>query len=231
MVIAGLLLATTASAFQPSTNQSGHEVSWDVMPVHWAYEHEGSPDSLDHGQALMAVREAFNAWNAVPGARVRFIEDDGGTPADELNVVYWDDDWKWDPDILALTSTWSKESGTLVQFSIAMNGSDPDWDTSGRETAMDLQNALAHEVGHALGLAHDNDHGDATMAPTAAPGETRKRDLHRSDEAGARYLYPGAHGEPLHCSTTHAPTHLWWVLGLGLAGVLRTRRRPSPQET
>lgn len=230
MLLAGLLLSTSALAYQPSTNKHGNEVSWEVMPVHWAYVDEGRPADVPREEAVHAVREAFAEWNAVLGARVRFIEDDGTTPEFDVNLVYWDDEWAWDPDILALTATWSTRSGELVNFSIGINARDPAWATDGRKDAMDLQNALTHEVGHALGLAHDPQHADATMAPTASEGETRKRDLHRSDEDGARSIYPG---DPtaLHCATADAPPSLLWTLAISVLAALGTRRRNDAPST
>lgn len=227
MLIAGLLFATPTLAFEPSTNGHGAEVSWEVMPVHWAYVDEGRPNNVEAERARIAVREAFASWNAVNGARVRFIEDDGTTPADELNLVYWEPEWSWSSDILALTSTWSRPDGDLVAFSIGINAEDPVWSTEGDRDAMDLQNAITHEVGHALGLAHDPRHADATMAPTASEGETRKRNLHRSDEAGARFLYPDVGAA---CSSVEATPSLLWTLAVGLLTALGRRRRDEPDE-
>lgn len=230
MLIAGLLLTTTAVAFEPSVNRHGAEVQWERMPVYWAYDDAGRPDDVSRAEAVDAIRASFEAWNEVRGARVRFIEDDGLTPPDELNHVYWDDAWSWDDDILALTSTWSREDGSLARFDIAINAVHPPWSVDGSSEHMDLQNAMTHEVGHALGLAHDKQVRDATMAPTAGLGETRKRDLHRSDQQGARYLYPGS--ATASCSSTRTPPSLLWTLALGVLvalGVRRGRRKETPR--
>ena len=75
--------------------------------------------------------------------------------------------------------------------------------------------------------AVDAGDAEATMAPTASEGEVRKRDLHRSDEDGARFIYPGE-VIPLHCSATEAPPSLLWTLAIGvLAAFGMRRRRPT----
>lgn len=205
MLLAAWLVVTPALAFEPNTNDAGAETAWDVMPVWWRYEDAGRPANLTRDEAEAAVRGAFESWNNAPGARVRFIEDDGNVADAEVNRIVWQPAWSWDSDILALTRTWTLPDGEIVHFDVTLNAEDPVWSTSGANDTMDLQNAMTHEVGHALGLGHDEEHASATMAPTASPGETRKRDLHRSDEDGARYLYPATEAAPIACSTTPAP--------------------------
>jgi len=53
----------------------------------------------------------------------------------------------------------------------------------------DVQNTVMHELGHALGLAHNADDSDAVMFPGAQPQETKKRKLSADDEAGLVELY------------------------------------------
>ncbi|MFK7928674.1 MAG: matrixin family metalloprotease [Myxococcota bacterium] len=215
------LLLIQALAFQPTTTETGVERSWEEMPVHWRYDDSERPEYLSEDAVLEAVRASFESWNAVPNARVRFIEDDGGVPESEVNVVYWQPEWSWDEDVLAITSTWAAESGEILKFRIAINAKDPDWGTDGHRQSMDVQNALTHEVGHSLGLAHDPRHGEATMAATAKRGEVRKRDLHSSDQEGARYLYPGPNAGTSSCSSAPEPAFLALFAPL----ILAVRRR------
>ena len=56
--------------------------------------------------------------------------------------------------------------------------------------SMDLQNTATHEAGHFVGLAHNPEDAETTMAATAAPGETKKRSLTEDDEAGVCAIYP-----------------------------------------
>jgi hypothetical protein len=55
----------------------------------------------------------------------------------------------------------------------------------------DLESALTHEAGHALGLAHSDD-PNATMFSTTLPGETSLRTLEADDEAGICAVYPAS---------------------------------------
>ncbi len=57
-----------------------------------------------------------------------------------------------------------------------------------KATRYDLQNTLAHEFGHLLGLDHSAESA-ATMYGGAPPLETLKRDLHADDVAGVCTLY------------------------------------------
>jgi len=216
------LLLSQALAFEPSTTDAGVERAGEEMPVPWRYDDSHRPDHLSQDAVAQAVRDSFESWNAVPGARVRFIEDDGGVPESEVNVVYWQPEWSWDADILAITSTWAAESGEILQFRIAINARDPEWATDGHRRSMDVQNALTHEVGHSLGLAHDPRHGEATMAATAKRGEVRKRDLHSSDQEGARYLYPGPDAPTSSCSSSPEPS--LFLLFAPLFATIRRRR-------
>jgi MYXO-CTERM domain-containing protein len=119
----------------------------------------------------------------------------------------------------------------------------------------DVQNVLTHELGHVIGLDHncyvaagrsqasraDNlgrpvpscaeataELREATMYPSARPGETEKRDLSPDDVQGVCGVYPaGEGGEGGGCAVgTAAPGRGGLAVGLlGLAALARRRRR------
>lgn len=121
---------------------------------------------------------------------------------------------------LALTSVFLKGSGEIVDADIEINVfNHPQWEVSGDMShlvsagAIDLQNTLSHEVGHVLGFDHscwdpltgpqplDGDKpltpcasdpklAEATMAPTAPPGDVNKRVLHEDDRQAVCDVYP-----------------------------------------
>lgn len=223
-----LLLLASAHAFQPTLTGDGHETRWATMPVGWTYIDEDRPVDLDEAEVRAAATDAFAVWSEVPEADVWLREVAADGAPDEINTVHWLAPWPFDPKVLAMTSTWSTDDGEVTRFTIALNSQHHAWSTDGEPKRADLQNTLTHEVGHALGLDHDPVHDDATMAPTARLGETHKRELHVSDEAGAAYLYPPDTAAPIACHSAAIPTGA----PLGLLGLLTlvARRRPTDSE-
>ena len=93
----------------------------------------------------------------------------------------------------------------------------------------DLQNTLTHELGHALGLAHNNADPSVVMYPGAPTGQVSKRVLAADDKAGLAFLYGNptdsttAQGTPMAgCqSITAGP----WAIAAVLVLVALARRR------
>ena len=84
----------------------------------------------------------------------------------------------------------------ILEFDITIN-SNVGWSTDltcpGHNCgALDLQNVMTHEIGHALDLYHVSEPAQAelTMAPGAAMGETKKRDLGAGEVLALRRIYP-----------------------------------------
>jgi hypothetical protein len=126
----------------------------------------------------------------------------------------------YEPNQLALTSAFVRASGEIVDADIEINAfNHPTWVVSGdpitllEQGAIDLQNTLSHEVGHVLGFDHscwdpvngpqplngdkpltpcadDPELAQATMAPTAPPGDVNKRVLHADDRRALCEVYP-----------------------------------------
>jgi hypothetical protein len=128
----------------------------------------------------------------VDGADVAFVEDEApddlGVAPDDVNLVYLDPAWPFGDDALAMTSAWSDRDGNLLAFDIQVSPT-ARWTTDGDPQAYDLEAALTHEVGHALGIEHST-RPAATMFATQGPGEAWRRALHPDDEAAASFLYP-----------------------------------------
>ena len=225
------LLCSPALAWETLTNTSGSEIRWPVMPIEFGI----NPDNeagLDEAGAEMAVRRAAMVWTEVEAADIDFevgMTDVAQSGHDGQAAVYFKHDWEQDPELLALTSNWSTSEGVIISFDIGINTEHHDWSLDGEEGRADLQNTMAHEFGHVLGLGHELDEPSATMWSTSPRGETAKRDLHAFDELGALYLYPRQDAEdptPSACST--APVMGFWLLGLML---LSRRSDPETGET
>ncbi|MCK6569730.1 matrixin family metalloprotease [Myxococcota bacterium] len=192
----GTLLGwSSASAYALKTTDDGQAIRWHDA-FGYAISSAGARD-LDDGRVVDAVHGAFAPWLRVDGARLsisyagRTETPVGFDPGSKnVNTIAWSREaWPFEPDALAMTVTAHQQStGRLVDGDILINEADYSWGLGGA-AENDLVNALTHEVGHLLGLAH-SDVPEATMFARAEPWETQKTTLAADDEAGLRALYP-----------------------------------------
>lgn len=185
-------------AFELRHTEDGDVVRWSALPVSYAL-------ADDEDEVQDAMRAAFSHWEGVDGADVAFVEeappDALAVAPDAVNVVYLDPSWPFGDSALAMTSAWSDRDGHLLAFDIQVNPTAA-WSTDGDPAAYDLEAALTHEVGHALGIEH-SPRPEATMFATQGPGEAWRRGLHPDDEAAAAFLYPAPADGP---DATLSPT-------------------------
>jgi hypothetical protein len=160
----------------------------------------------------------------------------------------------YEPNQLALTSVFLKSSGEIVDADIEVNVfNHPNWELSDdmaqliSSGSIDLQNTLSHEVGHVLGFDHscwdpatgpqplDGDKplpacssdpllAEATMAPTAPPGDVSKRVLHQDDRNAVCDIYPPDTGDGGCAIAGGAPPPFATVLALLALAWVRLRR-------
>jgi hypothetical protein len=192
-----LLLASLAHADElPSmVNAVGSAIRWNAWPI--PYQVNGANDAaLSPDGAVFSVVSAASAWSDVSDTAVAF-KFEGSTSSsvaeyDAVNGVFFLADWPLDPEMLAVTSVWTTNDGAAVGFDMQVNTADHAWSLEGAADAADLQNALTHEFGHALGIGHLDKSPEATMYPSAPDGETRKRDLSDDDRWVVMNFYPPA---------------------------------------
>ena len=183
-----------------------------------------------------AAMEAAATWSA-PSANTSVaitISSSSGLPAGavfdhESTISFRTSSWDapaYPASALALTTIWTS-GGRIIETDTEINAVDPrfHWAVLPDDPAVamlasqdDLQNALTHEMGHVLGLAHpcylgvvpdppalDNfgqpelgcsdpmlssDVRAATMFPTAAPGNIGERSLSPDELTALQDLYP-----------------------------------------
>jgi len=220
-------------------NSAGNPIRWATMPIEYAID--GNNDAgIDPDGAVGAVVAAASAWGDIEGSLADFqfrgATSEPAAAHDDVNAVFFQSDWEYDPDLLALTSVWSYETGVAVGFDMQVNTMDHDWslDASKERDKADVQNALAHEFGHALGVGHLEKSPEATMYPSSPPGETMKRDLSDEDVWIALNFYPGDgavleaptdDAAPGFCAVAAGPGGVVPMLGGLVAAALVARRR------
>ena len=128
-------------------------------------------------------------------------------PENDENLIIWrEESWDKASAIVAHTAlTYDPSDGVIYNADIEFNAVDhtfelltpemvanpkSDWLADGSMSGpYDVQNILTHEIGHFLGLHHEETIVEATMFPTGEALELLKRDLHPDDVNGLCYLY------------------------------------------
>jgi MYXO-CTERM domain-containing protein len=244
LVAAGVLGASApADAFVRYLTDSNAPFVWTQVSIPiTGYPNDFTQTSMTGDQVANAVQQAAAAWSAGSNA-CTYLElvptlSTAATPLavnDGHNtVIFHSAVWchvgsggkcnvEYDPSALAVTTdTANTATGQIYDADIEVNLLDYQWadvvaDPSLTD-AMDLQNALTHEMGHLIGLDHtcfdlltsksgvrpDGNDGQpipdcatasadvqaTTMFPSAMPGDTEKRTLAPDDQLAVCTIYP-----------------------------------------
>ena len=205
-----VILPSLAWCYSLKKTDDGVPLRWPEGAVPYAIDEHGSLDVFGRSE-LGAVRAAMSTWNAIPGARVRLLA--APSTDDPPARVTWWQDWDDQVDALAVTVvTYDVETGDIVDAEIRIND-EVEWTIADSRSVdgqrYDVQNTIAHEVGHLMGLAHSEADEQATMFPTSAPWEVIKRDLASDDLAGFAHLYGvGAPDDPSEPAVRTAGCHM-----------------------
>lgn len=144
---------------------------------------------IDKDAATAAISASFAAWDSVDLSNAYFtVNPTGGAsgPAvDGNNTVGWVG--LVPKQVLAAAWVWTDESDTVTEADIFFNSLHK-WGvftSCNQQDRYEVGNVGTHEIGHVVGLDHlSAECGCATMHPTAAKGEVRKRTLTTGDRSG-----------------------------------------------
>lgn len=206
LLFAALVLFASSSAFayKVRTTSGGTPLRWPAGTVDVVVALDRGPANVNVLDAQAAAVMAFSMYTdtlhtMAPDVVLSLaMTDDRMTEGnDGKNVVRWVmHDWAeyYDPGALAVTLTsYDSYTGRITDADIVVNAAEYPWEASSDPAACtnayDLQNVLTHEVGHVLGLGHEQGDTDATMYPSSGMCETKKRDLDADDDAGLARLY------------------------------------------
>lgn len=226
-----MLTCQQVFAFELIFDESDNVYHWEKETIVFHYSHEGAPEHMDEESTVAAVAAAAEAWSKIEGAQIELLLNQDVQPEsidrdDNFNTIFWQQEWPFDGELLALTSLWANEVGTVRGFDISLHHNKP-WFLGQDDQAFDFENSMSHEFGHVLAFSHP-DVLEATMHGSTALGEIKKRDLHWDDEEAVRFMYPPFNGRGVFgCSTAPMAGGLWLWLPLGLAGLLRRQQTSS----
>jgi hypothetical protein len=229
-LLAALLIAPTGEAYTMMQNDYGQPLYWRQMPIQFSINPD-NPFGLGEDEVEDAVLSAAEAWEDV-GAAIEF-EYLGLTDVDEMdfdqqNVIFFDESWEQGESKAAMTYNWSTEDGAIVSFDVGLNADGFEWTTDELDPVMDIENVMAHELGHVLGLGHSDIDDLATMWETTQSGELIKRNLRPDDENGLLANYGADVPMGVACSSSGGPSSaLSWMVGAIAAGLCLRRRRDN----
>ncbi len=224
------LTATVAHAYELKKDRDGDVVRWNG-PIRLVVDKD-LDEKLDAPGALEAVKAAVKTWaSAMPNVDVAVEVGDTAAAASTIGVI--DHDWPYDDGVMGVAILKiDYTNNRIVEADVFFNAAQnqfrvlgPDSKRGGRFA--DVQNTVTHELGHALGLQHEQTREDAVMYPLAYNGDVDKRQLSTDDVAGLDVLYPLTHPESsspqLGCSSSSASA----PVALALALLALARRRLS----
>lgn len=188
-----LLLPLSLKAYAPS----GWAWASHNMPVFYEINQNGTPDCDGEFEAIQG---AFETWENVSTSWIDFtyagLTSRTPTIDDGYCTIAWvESGWTSlpeNPSYKEVSVVYVQESfGVIYECDQYFNGEYWNWSTTGQSNRFDVENVAAHEAGHWVGLASlGSAYSETTMYDVLNYQETKKRDLHSDDIAGASFLYP-----------------------------------------
>ena len=189
-VAAGAYVRSTTAG--TSCGPPAQPLFWNVDNISYVIDSDGSAD-VPLASAVAAVNASFQTWENVSCSFIAF--EYGGTinapmaGRDFTNVISWiESGWRYDTNVLAITTTHFSCDGEIVESDIEVNGRFI-WTVGSQADQFDIQNVLTHEAGHFIGFAHSLDPA-STMFATTSAGDLSRRTLTSDDAQGPCDVYP-----------------------------------------
>ncbi len=240
-LVTAFLMGNTAFAYELAKDTTGAAVRWRTSQVRFNVSTH-TFKNINKAAVLKAAQAAADTMAQVmPGVVVDVAAGNADSVGYDFsgknqNDIVMMTEWAFKATAIATTVlTIDKNSHAVIDADIALNAASKAFAVLAENsvpggTMHDLQNTLTHEIGHALGLAHNPEAEEAVMYPTAPAGEVSKRKLANDDIEALVSLYAAADvstdAPAQGCSSTgnSAPTAFaaLFLMMLGLRNKART---------
>jgi predicted Zn-dependent protease len=181
-----LLMISCSQGQQPSSEEAcgfvqnayGQRVTLKDAPLLKLYFDQNFPT-----QYYADVETAIEAWETVIGRKVFDLQPDplpASSPAqDGVSVIYWMTTWDSLNQTQQANTTIYWEGNTITEADIKIDASYYSISDTPSPNTVDMQSLVLHELGHALGLVHDNT--DQSVMNAYLNSDYERRTLYSAD--------------------------------------------------
>ncbi len=230
-----VLLGTSASAWAKTEvfrTRSGAVVHWEGKEITLGLDRAAPSRTVPPEGVQQAVDGAVAAWNQVGGTVPRFRVVSG--PAAQVRIRFCRGRWVGQKDELGRSEFIANlRTGLVTSAAIEFNECERYFaapDEVGEER-FDLQSAIAHELGHVLGLAHGSNPA-SLMYPTGGTGAIRSPHAEDRSALGAIYGWvpPARAGVPIGAVPSVPPHGRWDAASTAPADVVSVLANAKTQD-